>query len=95
MALLVSEGYFYLAICQLNYVMFTAEFESGAIAGSLVNRLVEVGDCQLHCSLPWESLTSQPAPHQILLESRSVLVISPTSQLTITPGICPMSGRGT
>ena len=50
--------------------MFTAEFESGAIAGSLVNRLVEVGDCQLHCSLPWESLTAQPQSHQILLESR-------------------------
>ena len=57
---------FQLAICQLNY----SEFESGAIAGSMVNSLVEVGDCQLHCSLPWESLTSQPAPHQILLESR-------------------------
>ena len=29
-----------------------------------------VGDCQLHCSVPWESLTSQPVPYQILLESR-------------------------
>lgn len=46
------------------------EFVSGDIARSLVNTLVEVGDCELHCSQPWESLTSQPVPHQILLESR-------------------------
>ena len=55
-------------ICQLT--LLSVEFVSGDIARSLVNTLVEVGDCQLHCSLPWESLTSQPVPYQILLESR-------------------------
>jgi len=46
------------------------EFSSCLVTDRLVNTLVEVGDCQLHCSLPWESLTSQPVPYQILLESR-------------------------
>jgi len=46
------------------------EFSSCLATDRLVNTLVEVGDCQLHCSLPWESLTSQPVPYQILLESR-------------------------
>jgi len=46
------------------------EFSSSLATASLVNTLVTVGDCQLHCSVPWESLTSQPVPHQILLESR-------------------------
>jgi len=46
------------------------EFSSSLVAASLVNTVVTVGDCQLHCSVPWESLTSQPVPHQILLESR-------------------------
>jgi len=46
------------------------EFSSYLAVYRLVNTLVEVGDCQLHCSLPWESLTSQPVPYQILLESR-------------------------
>ena len=40
------------------------------VSSGLENSLVKVGDCQLHCSLPWETLTSQPVPHQILLESR-------------------------
>ena len=77
--------------------MLSVEFVSGDIARSLVNTLVEVGDCELHCSQPWESLTSQPVPHQILLESRSVLIIIlPTvSKLNICPGTCPTSGRGT
>merc|ERR1719239_589829 len=46
------------------------EYFSAEAAGKLVNTLVKVGDCELHCSLPWESLTSRPVPHQILLESR-------------------------
>ena len=82
-------------ICQLT--LLSLEFVSGDIARSLVNTLVEVGDCELHCSQPWESLTSQPVPHQILLESRSVLIITLTtvSKLNICLGTCPMSGRGT
>ena len=52
--------------------LFCSEFCSAEVAERLVNTLVKVGDCELHCSLPWESLTSQPVPHQILLESRSV-----------------------
>ena len=82
-------------ICQLT--LLSVEFVSGDIARSLVNTLVEVGDCELHCSQPWESLTSQPVPHQILLESRLVLIIILTtvSKLNICPGTCPTSGRGT
>ena len=93
MALLVSERYFYLS----TVTLLSVEFVSGDIARSLVNTLVEVGDCELHCSQPWESLTSQPVPHQILLESRLVLIIILTtvSKLNICPGTCPTSGRGT
>merc|ERR1719228_253141 len=46
------------------------EFSSAEVSCRLENSLVMVGDCQLHCSLPWETLTSQPVAHQILLESR-------------------------
>jgi len=46
------------------------EFRTAVVSSVLENSLVKVGDCELHCSLPWETLTSQPVPHQILLESR-------------------------
>jgi hypothetical protein len=46
------------------------EFSSVPAAERLVNSVLTVGDCQLHCSAPWDVLTSQPAPHQILLEAR-------------------------
>ena len=50
--------------------MSCSEFSSGLATSSLENSLVRVGDCQIHCSLPWDTLTNQPVPYQILLESR-------------------------
>ena len=65
--------------CNLYFADYVySEYVSADVAASLVNSLVKVGDCELHCSLPWESLTSKPVPHQILLESRSVLIIIPS-----------------
>merc|ERR1711951_298697 len=32
------------------------EFSSCLVTDRLVNTLVEVGDCQLHCSPPWEQV---------------------------------------
>jgi len=64
---LVSHGFYQRP--RLGFDGFV-EFSSSLVAASLVNTLVMVGDCQLHCSVPWKSLTSQPVPHQILLESR-------------------------
>jgi len=46
------------------------EFKVAITAKAALNKLVQVGNCWLHTSLPLTLITNNPVPYQILLESR-------------------------
>jgi len=64
----VNKVYFFQGPSSGNWGF--VEFRVANTAKGALNKLVQVGHCWLHTSLPLSLLTNIPVPYQILLESR-------------------------